>query len=83
MYEVAIAYTNGSNVVFYAQEINLDFDPSKLIGSSARYSIIQKFTYKDVDGEAAFLYLKPGEIAGIVTARVDSARYGLTVRQSS
>ena len=82
MYEVAITYTNGSNVSFHAQEINIDFDPLKLIGSANRLRIVQKFTYKDIDGEDAFLYLKPNEVSGVVTARIDAGKYSLTLHDS-
>jgi hypothetical protein len=81
VYEVAITYTNGSNVLFYAQEIDIDFEPDNLAGSTNRYGLIQKLLYKDVDGEDAILYLKPGQVSGIVV-RVDAGQYGLTVHAS-
>ena len=79
MLEVAITFTNGSRVVFYAQEFDIDLNPAKLSGVSNRSSIVQKFTYKSTDGTDILIYLKPHEVAGIVTAYTDRMSYGLKV----
>ncbi len=82
MYQVAITFTNGSKVTFHATEFDLDLDRTKLPGYSAgtSYTDVQKFTYKDAEGEDAPLYLRLDQVAGIAVARQSSSRiYGLTV----
>ena len=57
--------------------------PGRLPGSPQYvYHQIQKFTYKDVEGHEAPLYLKPNQVAGIVVARTteSSKNYGLSTR---
>jgi len=83
MYEVAIVFNEGSKVEFHATEFDIDLNPGRLPGSPQYvYHQIQKFTYKDVDGHEAPLYLKPNQVAGIVVARTteSSKNYGLTTR---
>jgi hypothetical protein len=83
MYEVAIVFNDGSKVEFHATEFDIDLTPGRLPGSPQYvYHQIQKFTYKDVDGHEAPLYLKPNQVAGIVVARTteSSKNYGLSTR---
>lgn len=80
MYQIAIVFTNGSKVEFHATEFDIDFDPANLPGSPQyTYHRVQRFTYKDIKGDEASLYLKPNEVAAIVVARTQqsSAIYGL------
>ena len=83
MYEVAIVFTDGSKVEFYATEFDIDLNPGRLHGSPQYvYHQVQKFTYKDIDGHDTPLYLKPNQVAGIVLAPTteSSKHYGLTTR---
>ena len=83
VYEVAIVFTDGSKVEFHATQFDIDLDPNNLPGSGATsYTRVQKFTYKDAEGEDAPLYLKLDEVAGIVVARTQrsNANFGLKTR---
>jgi len=68
MYQVAIVFTNGSTMIFDAQEFDVDLSSRTLGGEdkySSEYSSVHKVTYKDAQGDTSPIYLNPTEVAGI------------------
>ena len=67
MHTVTVVFTNGDIVSFAAQEFDVGLD-------DRQDSIINRFSYKDADGEDSHVYLKPSEIAGVFLTKKPSGR---------
>lgn len=65
VYDVYINYVSGERIGFKAQEFNLD------VQSPNRANRPVKFTYKDVNGEDAPIYLTLNQIEGIAVIPED------------
>ena len=69
MYGVSIIFKNGSKIHFYANAF--DFDPKQL----SPPSIIHRFEYTDMNGQASHVHIVPVEVACIVvTPNTDSGQ---------
>jgi hypothetical protein len=57
MVAVTVVFTNGNIVNFNAREFDVDLGTSR--------GILNKYAYKDDEGEDSTIHLKPAEVAGV------------------
>jgi hypothetical protein len=66
MVNVVVVFTNGNVVEFSAQEFDAD------LANTEGTSSVNKFAYKDAEGQDSAIHLKPDQVAGIfVTPSTD------------
>jgi hypothetical protein len=68
MNTVTVVFTNGNIVTFDAQEFDAD-----LSGST---SLLNRYAYKDAQGEDSTIFLKPEEVAGVFLTKNSPGKIG-------
>jgi len=74
MQHVTVAFKNGNMVTFDAEEFDANF--------TEHGSILNKYPYKDGQGQDSFIHLKPNEVAGVFltkAARISNSPIEYTV----
>ena len=61
MEDVTVVFTNGNIVNFAAQEFDVDLVEDR--------NLINKYPYKDAQGQDSLIHLKPNHVAGIFITR--------------
>lgn len=57
MEKVTVMFTNGNVVNFAAQEFDADLRSDR--------SAVNKYPYKDAEGQDSAIHVKPGQVAGV------------------
>jgi hypothetical protein len=68
MVNVTVVFINGNVVNFVAQEFDADLRSGT--------GVVNKYPYKDAEGQDSAIHLKPSEVAGVFLTPTREARRG-------